>query len=68
MPKTAALVDKLRESFGDDLVDRLLRQGKVGQGGFYAAEIGPDGVFREYGSTADGRRRVVVDGRLEWAA
>lgn len=67
MPKTASLVDELRAAFGDTLVDNLLRRGKVGQGGFYAAEIGPDGVFREYGSTQGGRHCHVVGGRVEWA-
>lgn len=65
MPKTAALVDELRNTFGVEQINAAMRDGKVGRGGFYAAEIGPDGVMREYGTPLDGKRRVVVDGRIE---
>jgi hypothetical protein len=40
---------------------------KQGKGGFYAAEVGPDGVLREFGSTASGARAVLgEDGTLQW--
>jgi plasmid maintenance system antidote protein VapI len=38
MPVAAELVDWLREQFGREYADKLVRQGQ--------AEIGPDGVFR----------------------
>jgi hypothetical protein len=54
MPVAAELVDWLREQFGREFADKLVRQGQAGRGGFYVAEIGPDGVFREFGSTRSG--------------
>jgi len=65
MPKTAELVDQLREAFGAEHIDGLMRQGKVGRGGFWAAEVGPDGELRQYGSRSDGKRAELVDGRVE---
>lgn len=67
MPVTADLVDWLRGQLGKEAADAILLKGKQGKGGFYAAEIGPDGVFREFGSTARGARVVVKgDGTLQW--
>lgn len=56
MPKTAALVDEVRAVFGA----AALRKGS-----FYAAEVGQGGELLEYGAPLDGKRRVVVDGRVE---
>lgn len=67
MPVTADLVDWLRAQLGKEAADAILLKGKQGKGGFYSAEIGPDGVFREFGSTARGARVVVTgDGTLQW--
>lgn len=67
MPQTAELVDWLRQEFGKDKADALMLKGKQGKGGFYAAELGADGVLREFGSTASGARAVVgEDGALQW--
>lgn len=67
MPQTADLVDWLRQEFGKDKADAMLLKGKQGKGGFYAAELGADGVLREFGSTASGARAVVgEDGALQW--
>lgn len=68
MPQTAELVDWLREEFGAETADKILLRGKQGKGGFYAAEIGPDGVLREFGSTQDGRRATFdAEGRAQWS-
>lgn len=67
MPQTADLVDWLRQEFGKEKADAMLLKGKQGKGGFYAAEVGPDGVLREFGSTSSGARAVVGDdGALQW--
>lgn len=67
MPQTAELADWLRQEFGKDKADALILKGKQGKGGFYAAELGPDGVLREFGSTASGVRAVVDKaGPLQW--
>lgn len=65
MPGVAALVDELRAVFGRDLVDRQIRSGMAGQGGFLAQETGPDGQVRQVGSGADKAPRVVVT-RRSW--
>ncbi|WP_428421942.1 hypothetical protein [Methylibium sp.] len=67
MPGTAEVVDWLRSQIGKEAADRVVLKGKVGRGGFYMAEIGPDGVFREFGSTKSGRRLAATDGRLVWS-
>lgn len=64
MPVAAELVDWLREQFGRDYADKLVLQGKAGNGGFYVAEIGPDGVFRQFGSTKSGARAIEQDGKV----
>jgi len=64
MPVAAELVDWLREQFGREYADRLVLDGKQGRGGFYVAEIGPDGVFREFGTTKSGRRAELRDGKV----
>lgn len=67
MPQTANVVDWLRQEFGKEKADALVLQGKQGKGRFYAAEIGPDGLLREFGSTATGGRVVLSnDGLLQW--
>lgn len=58
MPQTAAIVDWLRGEFGKEAAERTVLRGKT-RGGFYAAEIGPDGVFREFGKSRSGSRAVV---------
>ncbi len=50
MPQTASVVDWLRKELGKDAADKLLKSGKAGRCGFWAREIGPDGVEREFGS------------------
>jgi hypothetical protein len=66
MPQTAAWVDELRAVLGREWADRIVLRGRSGKGGFYAAEIGPDGVFREFGSAPSRRRCEAVDGKVEW--
>jgi hypothetical protein len=72
MPQTAELVDWLRAELGKQAADRIVLKGKQGKGGFYAAEIGPDGVLREFGSSRSGGRAVVCletgEVRMEGAA
>jgi len=62
MPETAEIVDWLRQQLGRQAADRIVLKGKHGKGGFYAAEVGPDGVLREFGSTVSGQR-VGLDGQ-----
>lgn len=67
MPQTAEIVDWLRAELGKEVADRIVLKGRRGDGGFYAAEVGPDGVMREFGSSGSGSRVVVkADGGLEW--
>lgn len=67
MPQTAELVDWLRQEFGKEKADAIVLKGKQGRGGFYAAELGADGVLREFGSTSSGARVVLgEDGALQW--
>lgn len=67
MPQTAELVDWLRSQLGTEAADRIVLKGKKGLGGFYAAEIGPDGVFREFGSPSlGGGRAVAVGDAVAW--
>ena len=54
MPQTAAIVDELRQALGREWADRLVLGGKQGKGSFWAEEIGPDGVRREFGSRRHG--------------
>lgn len=68
MPVTAQWVDLLRLWLGKDAADALLKRSRAGQGtqalgSFYIAELSPSGELLEFGSTIDGRRAVVVDGR-----
>lgn len=65
MPVAAELVDWLREQFGKEYADRIVLDGKAGRGGFYVAEVGPDGVFREFGSTKSGARAQLLDGKVQ---
>lgn len=71
MPETAGIVDWLRAEFvalglGAKAADSIVLKGKAGKGGFYAAEVGPDGEFREFGSTRDGSRCGVREGTITW--
>ena len=67
MPHTAEIVDWLRVQLGMEAADRIVLKGRHGDGGFYAAEIGPDGVLQEFGSSGSGARVVVkADGGLQW--
>lgn len=50
MPQTAAWIDELREAFGREAIDRIVRAGMQGKGCLWAQEEGPDGVVREFGS------------------
>ena len=62
MPETAALVDALRQVWGAERTDELLRTARRGWAVFYAAELGADGVLREWGWAPSGRRARVVGG------
>lgn len=69
MPIAAWLVDELRRKWGVEQVDALLRRsmrGDVGrqQGAFYCAEVGADGVLREFGTAPSGWRAELRGGRL----
>ena len=66
MPLTAELVDDLRKLLGQEKADRLIAAGKAGRPVFYAAEVGPDGVLREFGSSPSGQRPALRDGALVW--
>lgn len=50
MPQTAELIDWLRDEFGREAADQIVRGGMQGKGTFWAQEAGPDGVLREFGS------------------
>ena len=50
MPQTAAWIDELREAFGRETIDQIVRAGMQGKGGFWVEETGPDGVVRTVGS------------------
>ena len=68
MPETAEIVDWLRQQLGRQAADRIVLKGKHGHGGFYAAEVGPDGVLREFGSSGSGQRvRLDKAGKLTWS-
>lgn len=58
MPQVAQWIDELRAQFGKEAIDRIVLAGKRGERRFYAAEIGPDGVMREFGTAPSGRRAV----------
>lgn len=64
MPQTAEIVDWLRAELGREHADAIIAKGRAGKGGAYFAEIGPDGVLREFGSASDGRRVELHGGRL----
>lgn len=64
MPGTAALVDELRQAFGQAHADRIVRDAMQGKPTMYAAEVGPDGVLREFGRAPSGQRAVMQDGAL----
>jgi hypothetical protein len=40
MPEIADFVLSLREAFGDEVIDRAIREGKAGEPSFYACENG----------------------------
>jgi hypothetical protein len=67
MPQTAEMVDWLRAELGKEVADAIVAKGRAGKGGFYMAEVGPDGVLREFGSTQGGQRAALVDGALQMA-
>jgi hypothetical protein len=50
MPQTAEWVDWLRKELGKEVADKIVLDGKLGRGGFWTRERGPDGVWREFGS------------------
>ena len=66
MPVAAEMVDWLRATLGKQAADKIVLAGKAGRGGFYVAEVGPDGVFREFGSSKSGRRAQALDGTVTW--
>jgi len=66
MPLVPELAALLRAINGKDKADAQIRQAMQGGGRFYVAQIGPDGVLREFGSSTDGRRAALVDGQLQW--
>ncbi len=55
MPLTAAFVDAMREAFGAQAVEQIIRDGMAGQPGFYAEEGG-----RTIGTRLEYRTEVVV--------
>jgi hypothetical protein len=55
MPITASIVDWLRAELGQPAADAIVRKGMRGRGGFWAREVGPDGITREFGSRAGSR-------------
>ena len=63
MPKTAEMIDGLREAFGRTVIDAILRATSKGRPMVYAAELGADGQLREWGRAPSGRRAVVVGGQ-----
>jgi hypothetical protein len=68
MPVTAQWVDLLRLWLGREAADALIKRSVKGEGtralgSFYVAELTEAGELLEFGSTVDGRRAVVVDGR-----
>ena len=68
MPVAAEMVDWLRATLGKQAADKIVLAGKAGRGGFYVAEVGPDGVFREFGSCKSGRRaHQALDGGVTWS-
>lgn len=50
MPMTARWVDELRAELGQARANAIVKRGMQGKGGFWACEVGPDGVAREVGS------------------
>lgn len=66
MPAAAEIVDWLRTELGQAQADAIVLKGKAGRGGFYVAEIGPDGAFRDFGSTKGARRCKEQGGRVVW--
>lgn len=64
MPQVADVVDQMRAELGRPWADRIVAGGQAGRGTFYAWEVGPDGVLRDFGSWPGGERVAVVDGRV----
>lgn len=64
MPQTAGLVDELRDVLGATIVDAILRATVRGGRGFYAAELGADGVLRDWGRAPSGRQAAVQGGQV----
>lgn len=64
MPQCAAMVDGLREAFGQTVIDAILRATSKGQRRAYFAELGADGQLHEWGRAPSGRRAEIVEGRL----
>lgn len=64
MPQTAAWIDWLRAELGQEVVADILRRAKAGKAVGYFAEVGPDGVLREWGTPAPGRRAQLVEGNV----
>jgi hypothetical protein len=50
MPEIAAFVAKLREAFGDEVIDGVVKRGKAGEPDFFACENG-----REVGTASPPR-------------
>jgi hypothetical protein len=68
MPQVAGMVDELRQVLGAQLIDGLLLRAKRGAPVFYAAEIGADGVLREFGRAPSGQRVIALGGVVQWPA
>lgn len=64
MPQCAAMVDGLRQDFGGEVIDALLRRAQRGAAVVYLAELADDGTVREWGRAPSGRRARVVDGQM----
>lgn len=64
MPQVAQVVDEMRQVLGKEWADRIVAGGQAGRGTFYAWEVGPDGVLRDFGSWHGGQRVQVVDGQV----
>jgi hypothetical protein len=58
MPQCAAIVDELRQVFGREAIDRLLRAAGRGAPVLYLAELGADGELRQWGRAPSGRVAV----------
>lgn len=64
MPETAAFIDACRAQFGRDVIDAIIMRAKRGDPVFHAAEIGPDGQLRQFGTARRGQVVSVSGGKV----